>query len=120
MKLAIARRIKRRTEAQNGVNRWVCTSAKNKEKKKTKKLLTRPTSLEMYRKRELASGSHEHSVFARFRYNDLKEAAVIAADAGLMQIEWSGGVACRCAGVVRRSTTADTMSRKVGYEERML
>jgi hypothetical protein len=52
MKLAIARRIKRRTEAQNGVNRWVCTSAKNKEKKKTKKLLTRPTSLEMYRKRE--------------------------------------------------------------------
>jgi hypothetical protein len=63
---------------------------------------------------------HEHGVFARFRYNDLKEAAVIAADAGPMQIEWSGGVAWRCAGVVPRSTTADTMGRKVGYDERML
>ena len=37
-----------------------------------------------------------------------------------MQVEWSGGVAWRCAGVVRRSTTADTMGRKVGYDERML
>lgn len=54
-------------------------------------------------------------MIAHFRYKDLKEAAVIAADAGPMQIEWSGGVACRCAGVVRRSTTADTMGRKVGY-----
>jgi len=50
----------------------------------------------------------------------LEGAAVIAADAGPMQIEWSGGVACRSAGVVRRSTTADTMGRKVGYDERML
>jgi hypothetical protein len=61
----------------------------------------------------------EHGVFARFRYNDLKEAAR-AADAGPMQIEWSGEVACRCAGMVRRSTTADTMGRKVGNDERML
>jgi hypothetical protein len=29
----------------------------------------------------------EHGVFARFRYNDLKEAARIAADAGVMQIQ---------------------------------
>jgi hypothetical protein len=59
-------------------------------------------------------------VIARFRYNDLKEAAVIAADAGPMQIEWSGEVGCRCGGVVRRRTTGDTMGRKVGYDERML
>jgi hypothetical protein len=39
------------------------------------KLLTRPASLEMYRKREGARRMHEHGVFARFRYNDLKEAA---------------------------------------------
>ena len=52
-------------------------------------------------------------VIARFRYNDLKEAAVIAAGAGPMQIEWSGEVAYRCAGVVRGSTTADTMGYKV-------
>jgi hypothetical protein len=37
--------------------------------------LTRPASLEMYRKREGARRLHEHGVFARFRYNDLKEAA---------------------------------------------
>jgi hypothetical protein len=55
-----------------------------------------------------------------FSYNDLKKAGVIAADAGRMQIEWSGGVACRRAGVARRSTAADTMGRKVGYVERML
>jgi hypothetical protein len=29
----------------------------------------------LYRKRESASGTHEHSVLARFRYNDLKEDA---------------------------------------------
>ena len=28
----------------------------------------------LYRKREEARRTHEHSVFARFRYNDLKEA----------------------------------------------
>jgi hypothetical protein len=38
---------------------------------------------------------HEHGVLARFRYNDLKEAAR-AADAGPMQIQWSeAGVAVR-------------------------
>jgi|GEM_PF-5174540 len=30
--------------------------------------------LVLYRKRESASGTHEHNVFARFRYNDLREA----------------------------------------------
>lgn len=59
-------------------------------------------------------------VFARFRYNDLKGAAAIAADAGPMQIEWSGEVAYRCAGAVRRSTTADTMRGKVGCSEKIL
>jgi hypothetical protein len=29
----------------------------------------------LYRKRERARGTHKHGVFARFRYNDLKEAA---------------------------------------------
>jgi hypothetical protein len=79
-----------------------------------------PEVLVLYRKRDEARGVRELGLIARFRYNDLKGAAVIAADAGPMQIEWSGGVACRCAGVVRRSTTADTMGRKVGYDERML
>jgi len=31
--------------------------------------------LGLYRKREQARRLHEHAVFARFRYNDLKEAA---------------------------------------------
>jgi hypothetical protein len=31
--------------------------------------------LVLYRKREGARRLHEHGVFARFRYNDLKEAA---------------------------------------------
>jgi hypothetical protein len=31
--------------------------------------------LVLYRKREQAKRRHEHGVFARFRYNDLKEAA---------------------------------------------
>jgi hypothetical protein len=35
----------------------------------------------LYRKREEARRAHEHDVFARFRYNDLKEAGR-AADAG--------------------------------------
>ena len=60
-----------------------------------------PEVLVLYRKRDEARGVRELGVIARFRYNDLKEAAVIAADAGPMQIEWGGGVACRWAGVVR-------------------
>jgi hypothetical protein len=59
-------------------------------------------------------------VIARFRYNDLKEAAVIAAGAGPMQIEWSGEVGCRCAGVMRRGATGDTTGGKAGDDERML
>ena len=38
----------------------------------------------LYRKRESASGTHEHSVLARFRYNDLKEAAGVCGRCGLM------------------------------------
>ena len=52
-------------------------------------------------------------MFARFRYNDLKGVAVIAADEGPVQFEWSGGLALRRAGVVRRSRTADTMREEV-------
>jgi hypothetical protein len=37
-----------------------------------------------------------------------------------MQIEWSGGVAWGCTGMVRRSTRADTMGRRVGDDEIML
>jgi hypothetical protein len=33
------------------------------------KLLTRPASLEMYRKRDGARRQYEHGVLARFRYN---------------------------------------------------
>jgi hypothetical protein len=42
--------------------------------------------LGLYRKRDGARRLHEHGVFARFRYNDLKEAAR-AADGGPMQIQ---------------------------------
>jgi len=54
---------------------------------RSKKLLTRPASLEMYRKREFAMRVHEHDGVARFRYSDLKGAARFAADAGAMQIQ---------------------------------
>ena len=36
---------------------------------------TGPEVLGLYRKREGARRLHEHGVFVRFRYNDLKEAA---------------------------------------------
>jgi hypothetical protein len=57
---------------------------------------------------------HEHGVLARFRYNDLKEAAR-AADAGPMQIEWGEGPVSRCVGTVRRSTADDTARSQAGY-----
>jgi hypothetical protein len=62
----------------------------------------------------MKQGVRKRDVFARFRYNDLKEAAVIAVDAGPMQIEWSGRAAWKSAAVVRGSTTADTMRENVG------
>jgi hypothetical protein len=37
-------------------------------------MLGGPEVLVLYRKREQARRVHEHGVFARFRYNDLKEA----------------------------------------------
>jgi hypothetical protein len=56
---------------------------------------------------------HEHGVFARFRYNDLKEAAR-AADAGPMQIQWREGAASDCAEAVLQSATRDSMRPEVG------
>jgi hypothetical protein len=56
---------------------------------------------------------HEHSVFARFRYNDLKEAAR-AAGAGPMQIQWREGAASSCAEAVLRSATRDCMRPEAG------
>src|SRR5260370_31639238 len=47
-----------------------------------------PEVLVLYRKREEARRAHEHGVFARFRYNDLKEAGPVAGAAGTMQIQW--------------------------------
>ncbi|SRR6266478_2895107 len=38
-------------------------------------LFNSPEVLGLYRKRERARRMHEHGVLARFRYNDLKEAA---------------------------------------------
>jgi hypothetical protein len=55
----------------------------------------------------------EHGVFARFRYNDLKEAAR-AADAGPMQIQWREGAASNCAESVLQSATRDSMRPEVG------
>ena len=40
----------------------------------------------LYRKRELAMLVRGRGGIARFRYSDLKEAARVAADAGVMQI----------------------------------
>ena len=42
--------------------------------------------LVLYRKRELAMLVRGRGGIARFRYSDLKEAARVAADAGVMQI----------------------------------
>jgi hypothetical protein len=50
---------------------------------------TKAKSLEvlvLYRKRELAMLVRGRGGIARFRYSDLKEAARVAADAGVMQI----------------------------------
>ena len=41
-----------------------------------------PEVLVLYRKREWARRMHEHGVFARFRYNDLKEAARVCGGRG--------------------------------------
>jgi hypothetical protein len=76
-----------------------------------------PEVLVLYRKRDEVV--RKLGVIARFQYSDLKEAAVVAAGAGPMQIEWRGEVGCRCAGAMWRSATADTMGRKAGYDERM-
>ena len=59
----------------------------------------------LYRKCKGSRRLHEHGVFARFRYNDLKEAPTIAADAGPMQIQWWEGAASSCAEAVPQSAT---------------
>ena len=56
---------------------------------------------------------HEYGVFARFRYNDLKEAAC-AADAGPMQIQWWEGAASSCAEAVLQSATRNCMRPEAG------
>jgi hypothetical protein len=57
----------------------------------------------LYRKRDGARRLHEHGVFARFRYNDLKEAARDCGGRGplckLIGVEgWGGGVLGWCGG----------------------
>jgi hypothetical protein len=82
--------------------------------KRAKQKSFRDRSLRLYRRRDGARRLHEHGVLARFRYNDLKEAAR-AADAGPMEIEWSEGPVSRCVGTVRRSTADDTRRSEAGY-----
>ena len=74
--------------------------------------------LGLYRKRDGAKRQHEHGVLARFRYNDLKEAAR-AADAGPMQIEWSEGPVLSRAETVLQGTTHDTMRAEIVYCEKV-
>jgi hypothetical protein len=57
---------------------------------------------------------HEHGVFARFRYNDLKEAARDCGGRGPMQIQWWEGAASKCAETVPQSATRDGMSPGAG------
>jgi len=65
-------------------------------------------------------GAHARARCVRALSIQRLEGSRSAADAGPMQIEWSGGVAYGCAGVVRRSATADPVGRKVGNDERRL
>lgn len=59
-------------------------------------------------------------MFARFRFNDLKEPPAFAADADPMEIEWSDGLVWRCAGAVRRSIADDTVRSAAGYSKAIL
>src|ERR1700724_1471928 len=77
-----------------------------------------PEVLGLYRKRDGARRLHEHGVLARFRYNDLKEAAR-AADAGPMQVEWSEGPVLSRGETVLQGTTHDTMRAEIGYGEKV-
>src|SRR6267143_6196001 len=65
--------------------------------------------LGLYRKRDGARRLHEHGVLARFRYNDLKEAAR-AVDAGPIQIQWWEGAWPSSAEAVPQSATGDSRS----------
>ena len=55
-------------------------------------------------------------MLARFRYNDLKEAAR-AADAGPMQIQWWEAVSSSCAEAVPQSATRSRINPKRVVEE---
>jgi hypothetical protein len=58
---------------------------------------------------------HEHGVFARFRYNDLKEAARdLRRTRAPMQIQWWEGAASNCAEAVLQSGTRDCMRPEAG------
>ena len=58
---------------------------------------------------------HEHGVFARFRYNDLKEAARdLRRTRAPMQIQWWEGAASSCAEAVLQSATRDRMRPAAG------
>ncbi len=70
-----------------------------------------PEVLVLYRNCDEARGVHELGVIARFRYNDLKEAAVVAAGAGPMEIEWWEGTVLTAAGTVLRSAKDDTVDQ---------
>ena len=50
-------------------------------------------------------------VIARFRYNDLKQAAVVAAGAGPMEIEWWEGTLLTASGAALRSAKDDTVDQ---------
>ena len=58
----------------------------------------------LYRKRERARRRHEHDVFARFRYNDLKEAARGCGGRGPL-CKFNGGTE-RCGGARRLCRSA--------------
>jgi hypothetical protein len=72
-----------------------------------------PISLRVVSEARRAMRLHKHGVFARFRYNDLKEAAR-AADAGPMQIQWWEGAAWSCAEAVLQSVIPDCMRPEAG------
>jgi len=71
----------------------------------------------VYRKRDGARRLHEHGVLARFRYNDLKEAAR-AVDAGPMQIQWWEGAWPSCARLCRRVRQVTVGARKLAECEK--
>jgi hypothetical protein len=77
-----------------------------------------PRSLRVVSEARRARRMHEHGVLARFRYNDLEEAAR-AADAGPMQIECREGLASGWVGTVERSIVDYSARPERGFCEKM-